>query len=218
MSGLSILANHLLVCQSLSHRHLPVLAVTPNKEGYFVCLPAVLQCECSLSLLIPHGMHLVVPTHPYFLWGICHPSKTFPPKELSRNPKIGFSLSPLPDYAYLLLTHDLTTSCIGWVQANDVWALRVLHFYVYPKSAYCSCIRRGLEACLYILPPILGFLWSEPFSGFSFFKACSFWGWAFAWSWAFPPLAHSLALFYSLCVSCRTALPFLLWCYLTQTC
>ena len=121
--------------------------------------------------------------------------------------------------SYLLpLTHDLTTSCIGWVQAGDVWALHVLHFHVYPKHAYCWSVRCGLEAYLHILSPILGFIWREPFSGFSFFRACSFQGWAFAWSWAFPPLAHFLALFYSLCISCRITLLFLLWCYLTQAC
>ena len=92
----------------------------------------------------------------------------------------------------------------------------MLHFHVHPKSACCSRVRRGLEACLHILLPILGFLWREAFSGFSFFKACSFQGWAFAWSWAFPPSAHSLALFYSLYVSCHTVLLFLLWCYLTE--
>ena len=113
------------------------------------------------------------------------------------------------------MTHH---SCIGWVQAGDVWALRVLHFYVYPKSACCSRVRCGLETHLHILLPILGFLWREPFSGFSFFKACFFRSWAFAWLWAFPPLAHSLALFYSLCESYCTALPFLLWRYLTQAC
>ena len=52
--------------------------------------------------------------------------------------------------------------------------MRVLHFHVYLKYAYCSCVRRGLEACLHFLLPILGFLWHDPFSGFSFFKACSF--------------------------------------------
>lgn len=45
-----------------------------------------------------------------------------------------------------------------------------------------------------------------------------FGGWAFAWLWAFPSSAYSLALFCSLCVSCHTALLFLLWYYLTQAC
>ena len=146
------------------------------------------------------------------------PARHFPQKSLSRNPKIGFPLSLPLDYALLPLTYDLTTSCISWVQAGDVWALCVLHFHEHPKSACCSRVHHGLKACLHILPPILGFLWCEPFSGFSFFKACSFQGWAFVWSQAFHPSAHSLALFCSLCISCHTTLLFLLWCYLIQAC
>ena len=145
------------------------------------------------------------------------PAGHFPQKSLSRNPRICFPLSSLPDHALLPLTHDLTTSCIGGIQVDDVWALYMLHFHVYPKSVCCSHVCRGLEACLHILPPILGFLWHEPFSGFSFFKAYSSRGWAFAWPWAFPYPAHSLAIFCSLCVSCHTALPFLLWRYLTHS-
>ena len=95
---------------------------------------------------------------------VCHPSKTFPLKSLSRNPKIGFPLSQPLDYALLPLTYDLTTSCISWVQAGDVWALCVLHFHEHPKSACCSRVHHGLKDCLHILPPILGFLWCEPFS------------------------------------------------------
>ena len=145
------------------HHHLLMLVVPPNKEDYFVCLLAVAFLYAtvrvlSLSLPIPYGMHLVVPTHPCFLWVVCHPSKTFPPKSLSRNPKIGFPLSLPLDYALLPLTYDLTTSCISWVQAGDVWALCILHFHEHPKSACCSRVHHGLKACLHILPPILGFL------------------------------------------------------------
>ena len=60
-------------------------------------------------------------------------------------------------------------SYIGWVQADDVWTLRVPHFYVCPKSTCCSCIHRGLEARLHSLLSILDFLWHELFSDFSFF-------------------------------------------------
>ena len=75
--------------QWFSHHHLPVLTVPfpfAKQRGLF-CLFACLLwlflpitvCVCSLS--IPHGMHLVVPAHPYFFWVACHPSRTFPPKE-----------------------------------------------------------------------------------------------------------------------------------------
>ena len=49
-------------------------------------------------------------------------------------------------------------------------------------------------------------------------KHALFRGWVFTWLWAFPPSAYSLAIFCSLCESCRTALSFLLWRYLTQAC
>ena len=69
-----------------------------EKENYFVCLFAVSPLPAvvwmlSLSLFIPHGMHLVVPTHPYFFQEVCHPSRTFPLKEPEQNPRIGFPLS-----------------------------------------------------------------------------------------------------------------------------
>ena len=92
-----------------------------------------------------------------------------PQKSLSRNLRISFPLSPLPDHALLPLTYDFIKSCIGWVQAGDVWALRVLYFYVCPKSACCSCVCHGLEARLHSLSSILDFLWRELFSNFPFF-------------------------------------------------
>ena len=107
-----------------------------------------------------------------FRWYVI-PIGHFPQKSLSRNLKIGFSFSLPPNHALLPLTHDLITSCIGWVHVSDVWALRVLHFHVYLKFVCCSCVRRGLEACLHISSSLLGFLWHEPFSGLSFFRAYS---------------------------------------------
>ena len=140
----------------------------------FVCLPwhpYLLRCGCSLS--IPHDMHLVVPTHHCFFWVIFHPSRTFPPKEPEQEPQNRFPLSPPLDHTLLPLTHDLTTSCIGWTQAGDVWALHVLYFCVCPKSTCCSCICLGLGAFLHILPPILDFLWRELLSDSSFSMAHS---------------------------------------------
>ena len=82
------------------------------------------------SLSIPHGMHLVAPTQLCpFRWYVI-PARHFPQKSLGRNLKIGFPLSPPPNHAILPLTHDLTTSCIGWVQAGVAWALRVPFFHM----------------------------------------------------------------------------------------
>ena len=60
-----------------------------------------------LSLFIPQGMHLMVPTHLYFFWAVCHPSRTFSPKEPKQKSQNRFSplltAKPCP---LLPLTHD----------------------------------------------------------------------------------------------------------------
>ena len=100
----------------------------------------------AFSLPIPYGMHLVVLAQLCsFRWYVI-PAGHFPQKSPSRNLKIGFPFSPPPNHALLPLTHDLTVSCIGWVQAGKIWALRVPLFHVCPKSAYCICICRGWPA------------------------------------------------------------------------
>ena len=84
----------------------------PDKEDYFVCLLTV-----AFSPVIPHGMHLVVPTHPSFFRVICHPNRTLPPKEYERKPQNRLSLLPsAKPYPLLPLTHY---SCIGWVQVGS---------------------------------------------------------------------------------------------------
>ena len=137
------------------------------------------------------------------------PAGHFPQKSLSRNPRICFPLSSPPDHALLPLTHDLTTSCIGGIQVGDVWALYMLHFHVYPKSVCCSHVCRGLEACLHILPPILGFLWRDPFFGFSFCKACFLSGLGLCLALGFSSFSLVSCLFLqSLCVlSYYSAIP-----------
>ena len=64
------------------------------------------------------------------------------------------------------MTHH---SYIDWVQVGSVWALRMLHFRVRQKLVRCSCVCRGLEVHLCILPLILDLLWRELFSDFPFF-------------------------------------------------
>ena len=74
-------------------RHSP----SSDKEDYFVCLFTVAFLSTIVwvfSLAIPHGMHLVVQTHPYFFWVVCHPSKTFPLKEPEQEPQNRLSLLP----------------------------------------------------------------------------------------------------------------------------
>ena len=74
----------------------------------------------------------------------------------------------------------------------------MLHFYVCPKFACCSCVHYGQEACLHILPSILDFLWRELFSDFPSFYGLLPLGLHFVWLWAFLHLARSFTLFCSL--------------------
>ena len=113
MSGLSVLADHhwfvsypattTYLCWS---HHSPL----PDKEYHFIFLLTMAFLSATVwvfSLAIPHGMHLVIPTHPCFFWVVCHPSRTFPPKEPEQEPQNKFS--PLPTsrpYPLLPLTYD----------------------------------------------------------------------------------------------------------------
>ena len=123
---------------------------SPNKRKLFCLFVCHGTLSCYgvgvFSLPIPYGMHLVAPAQLYpFGWYVI-PARHSPQKNPGRNLKIGFPLSPLPNHALLPLTHNLTTSCIGWVQAGEVWALRVLLFHVRPKSACCSYVYCGWSA------------------------------------------------------------------------
>ena len=83
---------------------------SPDKEDYFVSLLTGVFLSTTMwvfPLPIPHGMHLVVPTHPYFFWAICHPSRTFSLKELEKEPQNRLSSLPTTrPYPFLPLTHD----------------------------------------------------------------------------------------------------------------
>jgi len=104
----------LSVCHSLS----------PNKKKLFCLFVYRVTLFCygvsAFSLPISHGMHLVVLVQLYsFKWYVITAGH-FPQKSPSRNLKIGFPLSTRLNHTLLPLIHDLTVSCIGWVQASEV--------------------------------------------------------------------------------------------------
>ena len=138
----------------------------------------------SLSLV---ACTLVVPTQLCsFGWYVILVGH-FPQKSPNKNLKIGFPLSPPPNHTLLPLTHDLTVSCIGWVQAGEVWALRVPLFHVCPKSVCCSCVCRGWS------------IHSWPFSGFLFLYGLPYLGLGLTWWWAlFFSSAHPSSCYYLL--------------------
>ena len=161
----------------------------------------------SLSLPIPHGMHLVVPAHPCFLWVVCHPSRTYPLKEPEQEPQNRFS--PLPTAWPCLLTSDPWPHHLLYWLDTGWWCLGLA----------CASFPYISEICLLLMRLSWpGGLFAHPAAHPWLLMAWAiFWGWAFTWPWAFPHSAHSLSLFCSLCVSCRTTLLFLLWCYLTHS-
>ena len=152
----------LFVCHSLS----------PDKRKLFclfVCRGTLFYYGLgAFSLPIPHGMHLVVPTQfCLFGWYVIQTGH-FPQKSPSKNLKIGFPFSPPLNHALLPLTYDLTVSCIGWIQAGEVWALRVPLFHICPKSACCSCVCRdwpAQSAVRFWLFSDFPFLYGLPYSG-----------------------------------------------------
>ena len=127
-----------------------------RKADLFISLPwnpFLSWCRCFLSLSLIACTQRFLP-QPCFCWVVCHPSRMYLPKELGQKlQNRSFPLSPPPNHTPLILTYDLTTSHIGWVQASGAWALHMLSFHVCPKYACCSCVCRDLEACLHSLLP-----------------------------------------------------------------
>ena len=110
--GVGVFLDHSLVCQLPIHRHLcwPCHSLLSDKENCFVCLSTVAFLSVArwvFSLTIPYDMHLVVLTHHFLFWVICHPIRTFSPKEFEREPQNRLSLLPTArPYPGLPLTHD----------------------------------------------------------------------------------------------------------------
>ena len=158
-------------------------------------------------------MHLVILAHPYFLWVVCHPNKTFLPKEPEQEPIIGFLLSLPPDHALLPLTSPppvlagyrlvMSKPCACFISMY-IQNLPATHSFAVVWRFVCTSCRLSLAS--------YGFLASHSL------KLASF-GARLLLGYGLFFLQPTLLLFFcSLCVSCCIALPFLLWRYLTQAC
>ena len=93
--------DHSLVCQLPRHHHFPVLAVPrsiPRQKSVvlFSYSPWHSHPDKSwaFSLTNSYGTHLVILAHLSLFWVVCHSSRTFPPKELEREPYNGLPPSP----------------------------------------------------------------------------------------------------------------------------
>ena len=139
----------------------------------FVCLPDTLFCYSvgafSLPILVvsvqlcPFGWYVISAGH-------------FPQKSPSRNLKIGFSLSPLPNHALLPLTHDLTVPCIGRVQAGEVLGLARASLPC--MSKVCMLLMRLPWLACTVCRPFLTIFW------FPFPLWLALFGLGLAWRWA----------------------------------
>ena len=140
----------------------------------------------SLSLYIPHGMHLEVLTDPCFFWVACYPNRTFPPKEFEEEPRIVFFF-PLPTTRPCPLTHDPPFPILVGYRLVVPWS-RVCFTFFTRRSRIC-CV---LEIGLYVLPCTFGFLWHGLFFDLPFLMTCFFWGLGLVGSWAFLPPTYSV--------------------------
>ena len=204
LSSLSVLANyHWSVC-------VPLPIAKQKKTILFVCLPwhpSLLWFGFLLSLYPSWHAPSDSNSALLLLGGMSSQQDTSLKTAQVETSKQIFPLSPPPNHALLPLTHDLTVSCIGQVQASKIWALHVPLFYVCPKSVCCSCVCHGWPA-----QSAIRFL---PFSGSPFLYGlpyprigpCLMVGFAFLQPTLFPAT-----------ISCHTILLFLLRSSLPQSC
>ena len=176
---------------------LVVPLLPPNKVDYFVCLSAVTPLPVTVwvvSLSIPHGMHLVVPTYPYFFWAVCHPSRTFPPIEPEQESHNRFFPSPhrqtIHSYLWPMTSPRLVLAGYMLVMPGPCACFTSMYVQSLPIAHSC----RDLETCLHILPVILGFLWRGLFSDFIFSAPLLPLGLGFAGLWASLSLTYPFIL------------------------
>ena len=130
----------------------------------------------TFSLTNPYGIHLVIPAHLSLFWVVCHPSRTFHPKELEREPQ-----NRLPPFPHRQTIPSLT---------SDLWpTTHVLAGYKWVVLELCACSTficvHGLSVVhafamtwglvwflLHVYLLILDLLWCGWITRFSFFISC----------------------------------------------
>ena len=145
-------------------------------------------------------MHLIIPAHISLFWMICHPNRTFPPKELERESQNRLPLSP----------HRQTIPSL----TSDPWPTApVLAWYKWVVPKPCACFTpmwvHGLSA-VNVFAITCGFVWSRctfyclfltlydvDESRSSFFASRFFFGMSLAWVWALSSSINPLSPFTS---------------------
>ena len=100
-------------CPSVCH------SLSPDKRKLFCLFVSRDTLSCyglgAFSFPIPHSMHLVVPTQFCFFRVVCHPSRTFLPKEPEQEPQNRSFPSPhrqtMPSYLW-----PMTSPCLVLVE------------------------------------------------------------------------------------------------------
>ena len=97
-------------------------------------------------------MHLVILAYVYFFWVRCHPSRTFLPKELEREPQNRLPFLPTAKpHPLIPLTHGPPP--LYWLGIGR-WCLSLmcmLHFCLNPLLFWPSCICHYLRIYLILL-------------------------------------------------------------------
>ena len=137
--------------------HIPLL----DKEIYFVCLFTVAFPSgqgWTFSFTIPHGMHLVIPTHFSLFWVVRHPNRTFPPKEFKQEPqnRLPQTIPSLTSNTWpttpILARYRLvvpkpcacsTFVCVQSLSAAHVFAMAQSHVCAFCYSFLTSCDMKG---------------------------------------------------------------------------
>ena len=168
-----------------------------DKEDCFVCLFIVAFLSTTVwvfSLVIPHGMHLVVPTHYFFFWVVCH-LKTSPPKESEQEFQNRLSLL-LTAKPYPFFTSNLWLTTLVLTRYRLVVpGLCACPTFVYVKSLSAAHAFAMVWRFIYAFyHSSLTFYDMNCFLIFHSLLVCSFQGLGLAWLWVFLFLAHSLLL------------------------
>ena len=111
----------------------------------------------GFSLTNSYSMHQVILAHVCLFWVICHPSRTFPPKELERETQNRLPFLPIvKPHPFLPLTHGLrplywlgTSRCLSLMRAPLLYeSIDFLVFMRLPLPASLFGLAACFVACL----------------------------------------------------------------------
>ena len=116
--------------------------LSPDKEGYFVCLSAVAPFSAtvwvlSLSLSLYYSWHAPSGSNSAcFFWVVCHPNRTLPLKEPEQEPQ-RIDFSPLPTTKpYPFTSNPQPHHALYWL-GTSWWCLGLARAFLPYVSKIC---------------------------------------------------------------------------------